>query len=112
MDIFDHYLTFAEGATSPIFFVSEKIGQPQNLKLLIRLSVEGQPDIQFKAHRLLQNVLRCNLPLKVLNEAVTLAGSSKLTTPTVGYQNEVKRLLSLESPLTFDGGAFLQLYFN
>jgi len=43
MDIFDHYLSLSEGATSPIFFVSEKIGQPQNLKILIRLSVEGHP---------------------------------------------------------------------
>ena len=84
MDIFDYYLSLSEGATSPIFFVSEKIGQPQNLKILIRLSVEGDPWIQFLAHRILQNVLRCNLPIKVLHEAVALAGSAKLTTPTIG----------------------------
>lgn len=66
IDILDHYLALAEG-DSAIYFAAETICEPQNLSLLIQLSVEGSYQVQFKAHKILQNILRFDVPVQVLN---------------------------------------------
>ena len=62
-------------------------------------------------HRILQNVLQLDLPVLVLEQAVTQA-AEHIETRRIGYRNEVRRLLDIDSPLKFEGCTFLQLYFN
>ena len=67
LDILDTYLSLAQSQRAKTFSISEKVSDPANLALLIRLSVETMPNIQLMAHRILQNVLFCDLPVQVLN---------------------------------------------
>ena len=67
LDILDTYLSLAQSQRAKTFSISEKVSDPANLALLIRLSVETMPNIQLMAHRILQKVLFCDLPVQVLN---------------------------------------------
>ena len=66
LDLIDHFLSLAEG-DSPIFFAAEAICEPENLSQLISLSVEASEEIQFRTHRVLQTILRLDVPVEVLN---------------------------------------------
>lgn len=111
VDILDHYMALAEG-DSPIHFAAEMVCQPKNLSLIIQLSVEGTCKVQFRAHRILQSILRLNLPVSVLDEAVKIAAYTKPVPHHLGNRSEAIRLLKLEAPVVFEGSSFLQLYFN
>ena len=67
IEILDTYLSLSEAFTARTFAITEKVCNPVNLSVLIRMSVEATPNTQFLAHRLLQSVLRFDLPVEVLN---------------------------------------------
>lgn len=49
----DTYLSLAHGYSTHAFFIAEKVCEPKNLQLLIRLSVQSPPNIQLITHRIL-----------------------------------------------------------
>lgn len=55
------------------FEIVEKISDPENLKFLIELSVIAQPRNQVLIQKMIQNILKLNLPHQILDKAVLLA---------------------------------------
>ena len=70
VELLDTYLTLACGYTSQAVPVAFQVCNPFFLSTLIRLSVEASSNLQFMAHRCLQNILLLDPPLEVLNKAV------------------------------------------
>ena len=113
MEALDNYLSLSYGYPALTISIAEKICQPSNLAILIRVSVCDSPNISFMAHRILQDILRFDVPVDILNVAVQIAEATEAPKEQpLGFNNEVRRLLSLESPLDLSGCRFLQLYFN
>lgn len=65
--IYDTYASLAEGFRANTFFMMEKISHPEHLAMLIRMSVQPEPNVQFIAHRILQSILKFDVPAIVLN---------------------------------------------
>lgn len=70
MEALDNYLSLSYGYPALTISIAEKICQPSNLAILIRVSVCDSPNISFMAHRILQDILRFDVPVDVLNVAV------------------------------------------
>ena len=67
MMIYDSYASLAEGFRANTFFMMEKISHPEHLATLIKMSVQPEPNVQFIAHRILQSILKFDVPAIVLN---------------------------------------------
>ena len=67
IDILDTYLSLSQKYISHTYAIVDYVSNPKNLQLLIRLSVDTSPNIQLLAHRLLQNLLKFDLPIEVLD---------------------------------------------
>ena len=55
------------------FEIIQRFSDPNNLKFLIELSVDASPRNQIMIQKMLQSIVKLNLPQEVLDEATKLA---------------------------------------
>ena len=93
----------------------QRFSNPQDLRLLVELSVEASIANQVIVQKIFQAILKLDIPKEILDEAVRLAAAAKYE----GRQtrSKVAKLLaggtkSKQSSLDFSESPFLQLIFN
>ena len=89
--------------------IIQKLSNPECLKHIIELSVEASTQNQILIQKILQNILKLDLPQQILDTAVKQAQKPiKITSGP----NEVEKLLATQTTIKFQGSPFLQLLFN
>ena len=70
--ILEYMISLTE-SVPPLLQYMQSVFLPENLQYLIRLVVESKPKTQQLALRVLQNLLKFDLPAQVYNQAVALS---------------------------------------
>ena len=108
LQVLDQILSLAT-VGSEGFQVIARLTEPDNLKSLIELSVEASMQNQFLIQRMLQSILKLDLPQEVLDAAVKAASQRA---PGAQKANHVERILDFEASIQMEGSIFLQFLFN
>ena len=66
-------LATLSGDSEESYQIVQRFSDPSNLKNIIELTVEASPQNQIVVQRILQQILRLDLPQQILDQAVDMA---------------------------------------
>jgi len=86
----------------------QRIANPQQLQTLLRLLISGTPKVKVVVLKVLQNLIKLDIPVEIFEHAVELCNSDSEDSAT----REVRRILDISSCVDFKDCHFLRLLFN
>ena len=91
------------------FEIIQRFSDPDNLKFLIELSVDTSPRNQILIQRMLQSIIKLNLPPEILDDSTKKAQNASTDSE---HPCKVLSILDMENNFQIDGSIFIQFLFN